>query len=263
MGVLNGRVLVTGATGGIGQAIARALASRGASVVVSGRRLDVLEPLATEVGGQAIACDLADRAELERLIATAGDLDVLVANAGLPASGAFMELTQAQIDRMLEVNLRAPIALAHAVAGPMVARGSGHIVFISSLSGKVASPASSIYSATKFGLRGFALGLREDLRPHGVGVSVVLPGFIRDAGMFADAGIELPKGVGTRTPEQVAAGVIRAIERNRAEVEVAPLSVRLGTAFGALAPELAAAATRRMGGDKVASDLAAAQRDKR
>ena len=75
----------------------------------------------------------------------------------------------------------------------MIDRGHGHLVFISSLSGKVASPASSIYSATKFGLRGFALGLREDLAPHGVGVSVVLPGFIRDAGMFAEAAVKLPR----------------------------------------------------------------------
>ncbi len=254
---------MTGATGGIGQAIAKAFASRGASPVVSGRRMDVLERLAAEVGGRAIACDLANRDELERLLAEAGDVDVLIANAALPASGAFTELTQEQIDRMLEVNLRAPIALAHGVSAKMVGRGSGHIVFISSLAGKVASPASSIYSATKFGLRGFALGLREDLRPHGVGVSVVLPGFIRDAGMFADAGVELPRGVGTRTPDEVAAGVIRAVERNRAEVEVAPLGLRLGAAFGALAPELAAAASRRMGGGQVASDVAAGQRDKR
>jgi short-subunit dehydrogenase len=261
--VLNGRVLVTGATGGIGQAIAKALAARGATLILSGRRMDVLEPLAAEVGGRAIPCDLADREDLQRLITGAGEVDVLIANAALPASGAFAELTQEQIERMLETNLRAPIALTHALAAGMVQRGSGHIVFISSLAGKVASPASSIYSATKFGLRGFALGLREDLRPHGVGVSVVLPGFIRDAGMFADAGVELPRGVGTRTPEEVAAGVIRAIERNRAEVEVAPLGLRLGAAFGALAPELAAAASRRMGGEQVASNLAAGQREKR
>jgi short-subunit dehydrogenase len=145
----------------------------------------------------------------------------------------------------------------------MVARRRGHIVLISSLAGKVASPASAIYSATKFGLRGFALGIREDLRPHGVGVSVVLPGFIRDAGMFAEAGIELPRGVGTRTPEDVAAAVIGAVERNRAEVAVAPFGLRLGALFGNLAPELAAAASRRMGGDRVAADLAAAQQDKR
>ena len=263
MSLLSATVLVTGATGGIGQAIARAFAARGATLIVSGRRVDVLEPMATEVGGRAIACDLADREDLERLVAEAGEIDVLVANAALPASGAFTELTQDQIDRMLEINLRAPIALARAFSAGMIARRSGHIVFISSLAGKVASPASSIYSATKFGLRGFALGLREDLRPHGVGVSVVLPGFIRDAGMFAEAGVELPRGVGTRTPEEVADGVIRAIERNRAEVEVAPLGLRLGAAFGALAPELAAAASRRMGGEQVASDLAAGQRDKR
>jgi short-subunit dehydrogenase len=261
--LLSATVLVTGATGGIGQAIARAFAARGATLILSGRRVDVLEPMATEVGGRAIACDLADREDLERLVAEAGEIDVLVANAALPASGAFTELTQDQIDRMLEINLRAPIALARAFSAGMIARRSGHIVFISSLAGKVASPASSIYSATKFGLRGFALGLREDLRPHGVGVSVVLPGFIRDAGMFAEAGVELPRGVGTRTPEEVADGVIRAIERNRAEVEVAPLGLRLGAAFGALAPELAAAASRRMGGEQVASDLAAGQRDKR
>jgi short-subunit dehydrogenase len=261
--VLSGTVLVTGATGGIGQAVARACAARGAKLIVSGRRVDVLEPLAKKVGGRAIACDLADRADLERLVGEAGEIDVLVANAALPASGAFTELTQDQIDRMLEINLRAPIALARAFSAGMVARRSGHIVFISSLAGKVASPASSIYSATKFGLRGFALGVREDLRAHGVGVSVVLPGFIRDAGMFAEAGVRLPRGVGTRTPEEVADGVIRAIERNRAEVEVAPLGLRLGAAFGALAPELAAAASRRMGGEQVASDLAEGQRDKR
>ena len=263
MSLLNGRVLVTGASGGIGCAIVKECAARGATLILSGRRMDVLEPLAAEVGGTAIASDLSDREDLQRLVAQAGDVDVLIANAALPASGLFTELTQAQIDRMLEVNLRAPIALAKAVGEGMVARGRGHIVFISSLAGKVASPASAIYSATKFGLRGFALGIREDLRPHGVGVSVVLPGFIRDAGMFADAGVELPRGVGTRTPEQVAAGVIRAVERNRAEVEVAPFGVRLGAAFGAMAPELAAAASRRMGGERVASDLAAGQREKR
>jgi short-subunit dehydrogenase len=258
-----GKVLLTGATGGIGTAIARAFAERGASLVLSGRRADALEPLAAEVGGRAVVCDLADRGDLDRLLAEAGEVDVLVANAANPASGLLTDLRQDQIDRMLEVNLRAPIALAHALAPAMVARGSGQLVFISSLAGKVASPASSLYSATKFGLRGFALGIREDLRPHGVGVSLVLPGFIRDAGMFADAKVSLPRGVGTRTPEQVALAVIRAVERNRAEVEVAPLGLRLGAAFASVAPELAASVSRKMGSDKVASDLATGQRHKR
>ena len=96
-----------------------------------------------------------------------------------------------------------------------------------------------------------------------MGASVVLPGFIRDAGMFADAKMKLPLGVGTRSPEDVAAGVIRAIERNRAEVDVAPMSLRLGASFASLAPALAARASRLMGSDQVATDLAAGQVDKR
>jgi short-subunit dehydrogenase len=258
-----GKVLITGATGGIGQAIARALHARGADLLLSGRRADVLEPLAAEVGGRALPCDLAQRADVQRLAVEAAGIDVLVANAALPASGLLTELTQEQIDRMLEVNLRAPIALARALAPAMTERGSGHLVFISSLSGIAASPASSIYSATKFGLRGFALGLREDLRASGVGVSVVLPGFIRDAGMFADAGISLPRGVGTRSPEDVAAAVIRVVEQNRAEVAVAPASLRLGASFAGLAPGIAATFSRRMGSDKIAINLASGQVDKR
>ena len=166
-----------------------------------------------------------------------------------------MSLTPEQIDRMLDVNLRAPITLARALAPVMSARGRGHMVFISSLSGKVASPASSIYSATKFGLRGFALGLRADLQPAGVGVSVIAPGFINDAGMFAKAGVKLPPGVGTRSPQDVAAAVIKAIEHNRAEVDVAPLSLRAGAAFASVAPGLAAAASRRLGSDGIAEAM--------
>jgi short-subunit dehydrogenase len=196
-------------------------------------------------------------------VASAGAIDVLIANAALPASGELTELTEEQIDRMLEVNLRAPIALSRALVPGMIERRRGHLVFVSSLSGKAASPASSIYSATKFGLRGFALGVREDLRDHGVGASVILPGFIRDAGMFVDADIELPRLVGTRSPEDVAAAVIGAIERNRAEVDVAPLGLRVGASIASVVPQLAASVSRRLGSDKIATDLAAGQIDKR
>src|SRR5438270_9317546 len=173
MSILSGNVLLTGATGGIGHAIARALAGHGAQLLITGRRADVLEPLAAELGARAVPCDLSDREALQRLVETAGEVDLLVANAALPGTGALTELSQEQIDRNLEVNLRAPIALARALAPGMIERRRGHLVFVSSLAGRAASPSSSLYSATKFGLRGFALALRADLRESGVGVSVV------------------------------------------------------------------------------------------
>ena len=261
MNLVGRSVLLTGATGGLGLAIARALAARGARLTLTGRRADVLEPLATELGGRALACDLADRADVDRLLAEAGDADVLVANAALPASGRIDALSTEEIDAALAVNLRAPIVLAQAMAGRMAARGSdGHLVFVSSLAGKAASPSSSLYSATKFGLRGFALGLREDLRPAGIGVSIVSPGFIRDAGMFHDSGAKLPPGVGTKSPADVAAGVVRAIEHDRAEVDVAPVALRLGAAFAGLAPEAASLLQRKLGSDGVADAISSGQR---
>ena len=133
-------VLLTGATGGIGQAIARALAQRGVRLIMTARRAELLNALAREFSAWTVTCDLAQRDDVRQLAAVAESerVDVLVANAGLPASGLLTELTAEQVDRMLEVNLRAPIALAHALAPGMVARGSGHIVFISSLAGKAA-----------------------------------------------------------------------------------------------------------------------------
>ena len=255
--------LVTGATGGLGQAIARALVRRGASVVLTGRRADVLEPLAEETGGRALECDLSDREALLRLVDDAGPVDVLVANAGTPASGRIETFTLDQIDRAIDVNLRAPMMLARLMCEGMSERGGGHIVFMSSLSGKAGTVRTSIYSATKFGLRGFAQGLRADLESHGVGVSTVMPGFIRDAGMFHEAGAKLPAYVGTKTPEDVAQAVISAIEDNRAEVDVAPIALRLGTTFAAFAPETAAAVQRRLGADDLASQMETGQRGKR
>jgi uncharacterized protein len=261
---LGGRtVLLTGATGGIGQAIARACAARGARLVLTGRRADVLDPLAQELSARAIACDLAQPEEVTRLLAEVGNADALVANAALPASGLLSSFSVDELDAALAVNLRAPMVLARGLSEGMVARGSGHIVFISSISGKTASVGGSVYSATKFGLRGFALGLREDLRGKGVGVSTVFPGFISDAGMFHDSRAELPGYVGMRTPEQVADAVVRAIERDRSEIDVAPLSMRLGAAVAGLLPELSGRLQRRLGSDEVAGAMAEGQRDKR
>jgi uncharacterized protein len=261
---LGGRsVLLTGATGGIGGVVARALAARGATVILTGRRAEPLEALAAEIGGRAIAADLASPDAPATLVAEAGDVDVLVANAALPASGELASFSPEEIDRAIDVNLRAPIQLARLLAPAMSARRSGHMVFVSSLAGKAAGPYSSLYSATKFGLRGFSLGLRQDLAEHGVGVSCVLPGFIRGAGMFADSGATLPSGVGTSSPEEVAAGIVRAIERNRGEVDVAPLGMKAGARLAGLAPGLTASVQGRLGSFKVAKAIGAGQRDKR
>jgi short-subunit dehydrogenase len=256
-------VLLTGATGGIGHAIARHLHRAGAALLLTGRRTDVLEPLAAETGARSTAVDLSQRSEVDRLLEEAGAVDVLVANAALPASGDILDFRLDQIDRALDVNLRAPMILSRVLGERMAERGRGHIVLISSLSGKSSQPGSSIYSATKFGLRGFGQGLRGDLGPRGIGVSVVFPGFIRDAGMFHETGTKLPIGVGTSSPDEVAAAVVRAIEQNRGEIDVAPIGMRAGATIAGIAPTLSAKVAKRLGSERITEQMVQGQADKR
>ncbi|HXJ34338.1 MAG TPA: SDR family oxidoreductase [Candidatus Eisenbacteria bacterium] len=263
MDITGTKALVTGANGGLGQAIARALRAAGADVVLSGRRADALRPLATAIGARVVVADLVDRASVVRCMEEAGPIDVLVANAGLPASGPLLGFDPEEIDRALDVNLRAPIMMARHAAAGMRARGRGQIVFISSISGKVAGPGTSIYSATKFGLRGFSLGLREDLHGTGVGVTTIFPGFIRDAGMFADTKVVLPRGAGTRTPDDVAHAVLRAIRADPAEITVAAIEQSFGALLAGVSQPLVASLQRMLGGEKVAKEIAAAQAHKR
>jgi len=239
--------LVTGASGGIGRAIARSLHRHGAHLILTGQNTELLEQLRSELAdrAQVIAADLSDPDELERLVEEAGQVDVLVANAGLGGNGPIEGFSPEQIGRMLDVNLQAPILLARALVPAMVERGTGHVVLISSGAGKIALPLTSLYCATKFGLRGFGLALREDLRATGVGVTIVFPGMISGAGMFAETGVEAPRGVPTRSPEQVAEAVIIGIEKDKPEIDVAPLLARLGGRLFGLAPSLLAAVSRR------------------
>ena len=258
------RVLVTGATGGLGQAIARELGGRGAKLVLTGRNDAALVPLAASLGAEALVVDLADRGQVARMLDECGDVDVLVANAALPGSGLLDSYSVEQIDRALDVNLRAPILMARALSAGMAERGRGQLVFIGSLAGKSASGGGSMYSATKFGVRGFALSLRHDLADLGVGVTTINPGFIRDAGMFHESGAKLPAYVGTKTPADVARAVVRAIEDDPAEIDVAPLGMKAGAAFAALAPGVAEVVTRRLERRaRVAEQLGAAQVSKR
>ncbi|HWW67519.1 MAG TPA: SDR family NAD(P)-dependent oxidoreductase [Solirubrobacterales bacterium] len=251
--------LLTGATGGLGRAIAKALAGRGASVVLSARKAEALEALAAELPGEGhrvLPADLAEPGAAERLAAEAGEVDVLVANAGLPGTGWLADYTPEQVARALRVNLEAPMLMAQALFPAMIERGSGHLVFIASLNGKAGTPRTSIYCATKFGLRGFALGLRTDLGPKGVGVSLVSPGFIREAGMFAEAGAKPPPGMGTGTPQQVGAAVVKAIERDKVEIAVAPIPLRVMSHFALVSPRIAVRAQSGSVGQKAAQAIA-------
>jgi short-subunit dehydrogenase len=261
--VAGATVLLTGATGGLGHAIARRLAAAGAHVVLSGRRGDVLVELASEIGGEVAPADLTDPQAVRELATTHADVDILVSNAGLSASGVIESWTEDQIDRALDVNLRSAIMLARLLAPNMVERRRGHLVFMSSLAGRSPTAGASLYNATKFGLRGFAGALRAELHGTGVGVSAIFPGFIRDAGMFHEAGVRLPFGVGTKSPEQVASSTLRAIERNKAEVVVAPVGLRVGSALGGFVPDIAAAVTRRTGGERIAAAHETAHMSKR
>jgi short-subunit dehydrogenase len=239
--------------------MAKALAERGAQLMLSARNREALEALATEIPGgghSVLPADLAEPGAAERLAEEAAGTEILIANAGLPGSGKLDDFSAEEVKRALRVNLEAPMLLARALYPAMLDAGSGHLVFVASLSGKAASPRASIYNATKFGLRGFSLALRADLGPNGIGVSLVSPGFIREAGMFADAGAKPPPGMGTASPEQVGAATVKAIERNKVEVTVAPLPQRAGAHLALISPALGVKAQSGAAGQKAAKAVA-------
>ena len=255
------RALVTGANGGIGAAIARELFNRGADLILTARREDALSPLADELNAAVVIADLGAGEAVRRLAAEAGSVEVLVLNAGLDAAEDLADLRGEDIEQVIAVNLTAPALLSAIVARDMRERREGHIVFISSIAGKMATPGNgALYAATKWGLRGLALSLREELGASGVAVSAVFPGPIRGAGMFAQTQVQLPSTIRTNSPEEVAAAVVRAIRRDIAEVDVAAPLVRLGGLLGPIAPGLVAALARRQRVGEVRRSMAAARR---
>jgi short-subunit dehydrogenase len=265
------RILLSGATGGLGRAIAEQLAGKGARLVLSSRKQRQLRELARSLPGGArrhkvIVADLAREGAGEKLVRDArksGPLDALIANAALPASGKLESYSMRDLTRALRVNLEAPIRMTRELVPELIERGEGHLVYISSLNGVYASPRSSLYCAAKFGLRGFAFSLREDLHPHGVGVSVVSPGLVRDAGMFADTGARAPAVLGSTTPAKVGKAVVKAIRRNRSEIAVAPQRQTRLALFAGHHPELAGRLTRGGSAAKVADEVAAGNVHKR
>jgi short-subunit dehydrogenase len=212
--------IVTGASSGIGAATARELARRGAVVVLAARRADALEAQAEairESGGRAVAIptDVTDGKQLSRLVdrtaTTFGRIDVLVNNAGANWSRPLASTEPEDVVALLEVNLVGAMLVTRAVLPGMLERGHGAVISIGSLSGRVAM--EPVYSASKYGLRGFSLALRRQLAGSGVSVSLVSPGNVRTA-MTAHVDTRLPG------PELVARTVAELVTHPRREVVI-------------------------------------------
>ena len=224
---LNGsRALLTGASAGLGPVIARRLRREDVRFVLSARDEARLTALAEELGDAVVVpADLARRGEAERLATAAGDVDILITNAGLPANGPLVDFDVDHIDHALDVNVRSAMVLARQLLPAMLQRRRGHVLLIASMAGRVPAPRSSVYNATKFAIRGFGHALRAELRGSGVGVSLVSPTFVSGTGMWAETGLRA--SVRETTPDRVAEACLRAIRGDLAEVTVAPLEQRL------------------------------------
>jgi short-subunit dehydrogenase len=221
MRMKNKVALVTGASRGIGEACARALLGRGASVAVAARSADALARLES-AGAIAICADLTDaaarRTVVERTMERFGAIDVLINNAGVGLYAAAWRAPMALVRDMFELNFFAALDLIQLVTPGMIERGSGAIVNISSIAGKVALPWLTVYSASKHALCGLGDGLRIELAPHGIHVMTVCPGYVKTE--FGKRGLDgvAPPGLANYqkfavTPAQCAAAVVRGLER--------------------------------------------------
>jgi short-subunit dehydrogenase len=269
---LRGRVaLVTGASGGIGTFVARALAREGTNVVVSGRREDALASVVEELRGigvraEAVPADLSDLTQIDPLIdrseAVLGPLDLLINNAGVEYTAAFTNCTREELTSMVDINLTAPLLLTHRVVPGMLARKRGHVVFISSLAGKLGPAYSEPYAATKAGLVGLTQSLRAEYLHAPIGFSVVCPGFVAGEGMFQrmlEQGARSNRLVGSTTVEKVADEVIDAIRRDRPEVIESGAPIRPILALAQLAPRVVERLAPRFGVTEIFRTTAAAR----
>jgi len=205
--VLAGKVaLITGASSGIGEATAQALARRGCTLILTARRLDRLRTVAESVqraGGQALplALDVTRQEQVDAVIQQAvdrlGQIDIVFCNAGIGRMDWLEDLTPEEgVQHQIDVNLVGTIRVARAVLPTMQARRQGHIIVMGSLAGLIGSPTYSVYAASKFGVRGFAEALRREVGPWGIRVSVIYPGAVR-TGFVADAVARRHTGITT------------------------------------------------------------------
>ena len=236
-------VVVTGASSGIGEATALRFARAGSRVVLAARRLDRLEALAERIrsrGGTAlpVRCDVTLAPEVaalvERTLEAFGACDVLVNNAGIPGAGPFRELTREQVDRVVQVNLLALMHVTMAFLPSMLERGSGRVVNVASLAGRFATPGSSVYGATKHGVVAFGESLYYELKPLGVLVTTVNPGFTRTEG-FPQA--DIPAAL-VMDADRVARTLVDVVRRDRAPEVSVPRSLAAMQVFRVLLPPL-------------------------
>ena len=238
--------LITGASRGIGAATARELAQRGYALVLAARSAGPLAMLAAELsrsGAQAlpIPTDLRSVDEIQRLarlaLAHFGRVDALIHNAGIGGDRLIAQTDGATIDAIIDTNLRAPIQLTRLLLPGMLERRRGAIIFVASVVGHIGIPSSAIYSASKFGLRGFAHGLRREVAQRGIGVTIISPGFIKTDMTRWMGDLPFPG------PEIVAHAIANAITHPRREVFV-PGYYRLLVWLEHLLPGLADVALR-------------------
>jgi short-subunit dehydrogenase len=253
------RALLTGAAGGLGRYIGRALAVEGTNLAVSDLPGSELEEVADELRGlgvqaQAVPADLTESAQRERVVLGAteaiGPLDVLVNNAGLEFGGSFSHCTGDELDAIVAVNLTAVMDLTRLVLPGMLERRRGHIVNLASLAGKIPSMFLAPYAATKHGVVGFTHSMRAEYADQPVGFSAICPVFVSDVGMYArleDRVDEPPPGLRPIPPQRVAGAVLSAIREDRAEVVLNRGPIRPIVALYSVAPRTALRllATRR------------------
>ncbi|HEX5950768.1 MAG TPA: SDR family NAD(P)-dependent oxidoreductase [Actinomycetota bacterium] len=235
--------VVTGASSGIGESTALLLARAGARVVLAARRLERLEALAERIaahGGEAlpVRCDVAEPADLAELVERTdgayGRCDVLINNAGIPGGGPFRSLPPAQIERVVRVNLLGVMLGTRAFLPMMLQRRSGHVVNVASLAGRYATPGSSVYGATKHAVVAFGESLYYEIKPFGILVTTVNPGFTKTEGFPQD---DIPRPLVMRR-EHVAQVIVDVIRRGRAPEVSIPRPLAAAQAFRVLTPPL-------------------------